>query len=185
MENKNERHQRRSIRLKEYDYSSAGAYFITAVSHQRLNIFGSIRQEIMNLNPIGKIIDNAWLEIPNHFPYVTLDAYVIMPNHLHGILQIKSGGVRLSSPLHTAPIRMSPQPIKRQPLGMIVGSFKSAVTKHVHQAGFLTQQPIWQRNYFEHVIRDDEDYERIIEYIKVNPLNWDLDNENLEKLSPV
>lgn len=86
MGNDIEKHQRLSIRLKYYDYSSVGAYFVTIVSHQRMNIFGLIHHEIMNLNKIGKIVENVWLEIPSHYPYVNTDAYVIIPNHIHGIL---------------------------------------------------------------------------------------------------
>ena len=77
------KHQRRSIRLKDYDYSSSGAYFVTVVSYKRANIFGSISNSEIRLNTIGKIVENTWLEIPIHFPYVRLDSFVIMPNHLH------------------------------------------------------------------------------------------------------
>jgi len=179
-----EKHQRRSIRLKEYDYSNEGAYFVTIVSHNRMNIFGSIHHGRMNLNQTGKIVENTWLEIPSHYPYVQTDAYVIVPNHIHGILIFESVGAthevsriqRQGSPLHAMP-----QPIKRQPLDVIVGSFKSAATKHIHRVGYLTQKTIWQRNYYEHIVRDDEDYQRIVEYFEMNPSNWELDNENLEK----
>ena len=181
MKNNHNIHDRQSIRLRGYDYYNPGLYFVTLVSHQHMNIFGAIRHEIMNLNQIGKIVKNTWHEITNHFPYVTINACVIMPNHIHGILQIKSVGARKkvsrqrrqASPLHSS----SPKEI-RQPLGMIVGTFKSAASKHIHRAGYLTGKTIWQRNYYEHIIRDDEDYQRVIEYIEMNPINWELDNEN-------
>ena len=104
-------HQRRSMRLKEYDYSSPGAYFVTVVSYKRLNIFSSISNGKIKLTQIGEVVENSWREIPIHFPYVTLDSFVIMPNHLHGILIINDEdyvGARLvfdSSTLCASPLQ--------------------------------------------------------------------------------
>ena len=165
------------MRLKEYDYASAGAYFITAVTHNRMNIFGSIHNSVVHLNQIGKIVERAWLEIPSHYPNVSIDANVIMPNHFHGTLIIHDDvGARRASPL-----RNNDSKLKRHPLGIIVGSFKSAATKEIHRSGFLKQKQIWQRNYYDHIIRDDEDYQEISEYIDFNPINWEFDHENKAK----
>ncbi|MEA3327376.1 MAG: transposase, partial [Chloroflexota bacterium] len=111
------------MRLKEFDYSSPGAYFVTVVSYKRANIFGTIKNNVVQLNQIGIIVEKAWLEIPMHYPFVKTDAFVIMPNHFHGILIIHDDvGAR-----HASPLRRQ----KQQPLGVIVGSFKSAATKRI------------------------------------------------------
>jgi len=160
-------YHRRSIRLKKFDYSSPGAYFVTVVSYKRANIFGSITCGEVLLSQSGEIAKNTWREIPIHFPYVTIDTYVIMPNHLHGIINIVEA------------THASPLPVNiRQPLGVIIGSFKSAATKRIHRAGLLKHKQIWQRNYYDHIIRDDNDYEQIYEYIESNPINWEFDHEN-------
>ena len=165
-------YQRRSMRLKEYDYSNPGAYFVTVVTYHRMNIFGTIDHGIVQMSQIGRIVEKTWLEIPSHFPLATPDAYVIMPNHIHGILIINN---------HVEATHASPLPTNKrkiQPLGMIVGSFKSSVTKRVHEAGLFTQEKIWQRNYYDHIIRDEDDYCKICEYIEFNPINWEFDHEN-------
>ena len=170
-------HQRRSMRLKEYDYASAGAYFVTIVSYKRLNIFSSISNSKTKLTQIGEIVENTWREIHIHFPYVRLDSFVIMPNHIHGILNINIHvGARHASPLQNMPLTKKPRP-----LGVIVGSFKSSVTKRVHDSGLLKQKNIWQRNYYEHIIRDEDDYCKISEYIESNPVNWAFDHENIAR----
>jgi REP element-mobilizing transposase RayT len=164
---------RKFIRLADYDYSWAGYYFITVVSYHRKNIFGDIKNDIVRLNKVGKITEKCWKEIPLHFPYCEIDSFVIMPNHFHGILIINDPvEARHASPL-------PPQTTKFQPLGIIVGSFKSAVTKRVHDSGLYLQENIWQRNYYEHVIRDENNYQKIYEYIESNPINWAHDEENI------
>jgi len=178
MIDKRKKQNRKSIRLKNYDYSNAGYYFVTIVTHKRANLFGSVEDGTVELNSGGKLVEELWTEIPLHFPYVTIDQYIIMPNHLHGILIINDNvGARHASPL--PPDNLSQH--KQQPLGTIIGSFKSAVTKRIHDLGSLDQEKIWQRNYYEHIIRDERDYEKIYEYIQFNPMNWSLDEENLER----
>ena len=172
------KHQRRSMRLKEYDYSNAGAYFITIVSFKRINIFGSINDGHVQLNQIGNIVEIVWLEIPLHYPNVTTDAYVIMPNHFHGIIIIHNNDVGAR---HAAPLQTNTPKRKSQPLGVIVGSFKSAATRQIHRSGLLKQKHVWQRNYYEHIIRDDEDFRKISDYIELNPINWEFDHENITK----
>lgn len=129
-------HNRRSIRLPGYDYSQDGAYFITICTQNRENLFGGIIGGKMILNDIGKIIEIIWNDLPQRFP-IELDTFQIMPNHIHGIIQIVGAH-------HDAPL-----------------------------------QKIWQRNYYEHIILNDSDLEKIRYYIKLNPQNWDRDKNNI------
>jgi REP element-mobilizing transposase RayT len=164
---------RKSVRLEEYDYSWAGYYFVTVVSHQRKNIFGKIDDGNVELFQAGMIVEEVWQEVPFHFPYVEVDVHIIMPNHFHGIIVIRNiVGARHASPL-------PPKSAIIQPLGIIVGSFKSAVTKRLHDLDLFTQEKIWQRSYYEHVIRDERDYQKVYDYIESNPINWALDEENI------
>ena len=161
MKNKSDRY-RKNLRLKDFDYSIAGYYFVTILSDKRKNIFGNIIDGEINLNPLGLIIEKTWLEIPIHFPYIEVDAYVVMPNHFHGIVIITEVGAQHAEPQWV---------IKTQPLGVIVRSFKSAVTKSAHDLGLFIGEKIWQRNYYEHIIRDEDDYEKIVDYVSANPIN--------------
>jgi len=188
-------HHRRSIRLAGYDYSQAGAYFVTIVVHQRRYLFGEITDGKMELNDYGKIADECWRAIPKHFPHVELGAYVVMPNHVHGIIMVKDPQIgathaspQTASPHIASPHIASPQksPPSRNPspprgapagsLGAIVGSFKSAVSKYIHRQPYSA--PIWQRNYYEHIIRNDHEMEKIWRYIESNPTQWENDKEN-------
>ena len=210
--NKNSSHNRRSIRLKSYDYSSEGAYFITICSHNRECIFGNIEQENMRLNEFGKIAHNEWMRTPDIRDYVVLDEFVVMPNHMHAVFMIV--GAYRDTPLH--PNRdMSKQkqniskyinhnvsqhnrePITRKnnqittsinrksglkspsnTVGAIVRGYKSAVTNQINQIRKVRGVPVWQRNYFEHIIRDEESLHRIREYIWSNPQQWNEDRNN-------
>lgn len=177
------KHHRRSIRLKEFDYAQPGAYFITIVTCQRECLFGEIVNEGMVLNEFGKIADDCWSVIPEHFPNVELGVYVVMPKHVHGIIVITDGrgtaksfssvGARHVSPLQKP---STPHGFKRGSVGAIVASFKSAVTRRIgreHNAA-----GIWQRNYYERVIRDEKEWDKIHRHIESNPSNWADDDEN-------
>ncbi len=176
-------HYRKNIRLKNYDYSSAGYYFVTIVSYKRKNIFGEIIDGQNNLNPLGMIVEKTWQEIPVHFPYIKVDSHIVMPNHFHGIVIINEVGAQLGGVQHVVVVgAQHAEPlreIKPQPLGLIVRSFKSAVTKRVHDLDLFVGEKIWQRNYYEHIIRDEDDHQQIADYIETNPLNWEYDHENL------
>ncbi|MCL4272921.1 MAG: hypothetical protein KJZ77_03550 [Anaerolineales bacterium] len=179
---------RRSIRLKGYDYAQEGAYFVTIVTWRREFLFGEIVNGEMMLNPRGEIVDECWRSIPEHFPHAELGAYVIMPNHVHGIIMIhttgenriatntsQSVGARHASPLRIAsPLR--PRGVLPGSLGAIIGSFKSAVTKRIGRE--LNETGIWQRNYYEHIIRDEKDLQNKTDYIEANPRLWGDDDEN-------
>lgn len=180
MDNKSSLHNRRSIRLKGYDYSSPGAYFVTIVTHGRLPILGKLISGEIQLSILGRIIEECWQEIPSHFPLVSLDAYVIMPNHLHGIVNINDDHIETAKNGLPNPIKnnKSSQNVpQQQSLGAIIGLYKSSATKRIRQRQIYYPNPIWQRNYYEHIIRNEEDYEQIFDYIQANPLNWENDEE--------
>ena len=162
-------HRRRSIRLPCFDYTQAGAYFVTICACERDRLFGDIVNGEMRLNPAGEIIRGCWMEIPGHFPDVELDALVVMPNHVHGIICIV--GATHAPPLH----RSGPKP---HSIGAIVGSFKSAVAKRINAMRGATGVSIWQRNYYEHVVRNEADMDKIRAYIAGNPAGWGEDEYN-------
>jgi len=174
----NAKRRRRSIRLVRYDYTAGGAYFITAVTAGRKGLFGEIESGEMCLSLTGRIVQSCWEQIPTHFPHVGVDAYVIMPNHIHGILLIYNDHTKVGAQ-HAAPlqnnIKKPNQKVEPGSLGAIVRSFKSAVTRQVRREMNLTT--IWQRNYYEHIIRNPVDYEKITAYILDNPRNWQDDEE--------
>jgi len=161
--------RRRSIRLPEYDYSKTGCYFVTICSFDREIIFGKILDGQTVLSKIGIIAEIYLKEIPNHFENVFVDEYVVMPNHIYMIISIV--GVQNFEPLQNRYQKIIPKSI-----GSIIRSYKSSVTRWCHTNGFINFK--WQRNYYEHIIRNDEDFFRIREYIRNNPLQWELDAEN-------
>ena len=175
-----QKHHRRSIRLPGYDYSQAGAYYITIVTHQRDCLFGKIENEKMILSDLGKIADECWRAIPDHFPLVELGAYVVMPNHVHGIIVITDNGrgAALLRPYTGPDENQNSHKINVKPgsLGAIVRSYKSAVSYRIHKEHNATG--IWQRNYYEHIIRDEKDLQNKTDYIDANPMLWNEDENN-------
>jgi REP element-mobilizing transposase RayT len=170
---------RRSIRLPDYDYSQPGAYFITIVTYQRECLFGEITDGEMHLSVMGQIAKENWCAIPEHFPYAGWGAYVVMPNHVHGIIIIHENGLATnSSPAVGASHWDAPTPNgpKRGSIGAIIGSYKMSVTRRIQREYNATG--IWQRNYYERIIRNDEEHDRICLYIESNVANWARDDEN-------
>jgi len=172
-----QKHHRKSIRIKGYDYSSEGAYYVTIVTYHRDCLFGEIINKEMILNDLGKIADECWRSIPEHFPNVELGAYVIMPNHVHGIIVITDNG-RGAALLRPYDGEENPHKINVKPgsLGAIVRSYKSAVSYRINKEYNATG--IWQRNYYEHIIRDEKDMQNKSDYIEANPSLWDDDENN-------
>jgi putative transposase len=173
----NSRH-RRSIRLREYDYTEVGAYFVTICAYNRECLFGEIVHGEMRLNGFGKTIEDEWLRTATIRPYIELGEVVIMPNHVHGIVSIRDEGrgkARLAPTTGTFgyPVGGS--------LPTIIGAFKSASTKRINEMRGTPGAPLWQRNYFEHVIRNEAELNRIREYIALNPSRWDNDLNNPER----
>ena len=178
-----QKHHRRSIRVKGYDYSQAGAYYVTIVTWHRDCIFGNVIQPPfpaeahVNLSSFGKIADECWRAIPEHFQNVELGEYVIMPNHVHGIIVITNNG-RGAAMLRPYDGEENPHKINVKPgsLGAIVRSYKSAVSYRINKEHNATG--IWQRNYYEHIIRDEKDLQNKTDYIIANPSMWDNDDNN-------
>jgi len=195
------KHHRRSIRLREYDYSQAGLYFITICTQQRLHQFGEIENDKMVLNDAGKMIQTQWIALSKRFK-IKLHEYTVMPNHFHGIIEILTVGATpcgCPSPAteqvttkgaqqaptrgaQQAPTRGAPTN-KMKTVGDIVGAFKS-ISTHEYIAGVKTKNwprfdgKLWQRNYWEHIIRNDNENSRISQYIIDNPAQWAMDKLN-------
>ncbi len=170
-----EKHHRRSIRLPGYDYSQSGSYFITICTHNRECLFGEIVNNEMVLNEYGNIVKNCWIETKIIRPGIQLDEFVVMPNHFHGIIVItdeyrKNVGAYCDTPLHENRFH-SPS----RTIGSIVRGFKSQTTKQINQIRQTPGMPVWQRNYYEHIVRDKMDLHRIRQYIMDNPKNWEMD----------
>ena len=167
-------HQRRSIRLSGYDYSSKGTYFITICTHRHVCIFGDIIDGQMKLNNIGRIIADEWLQTAAIRQEIQLDEWVVMPNHFHGIVCIRSrGGDRRVAPTER-PVAKAVGP-KSKSIGAIMAGFKSAVTRRVNEMRGTPGAKLWQRNYWEHIIRSEPELNGLREYIHNNPARWTLD----------
>ncbi len=179
--------------MRDYDYTSHGAYFVTICTSLKQDLFGEIINGEMELNPLGEIIESCWLEIPEHFSHAKLDAFVIMPNHIHFIVWLESNpvpvvpvGAQHAAPLHGhGDQRESHSGPKREShgdrpnvapgsLGALVRSFKSAITKRINESRATPGVPVWQRNYYERVVRANE-LENTRTYILENPMAWDVD----------
>ena len=178
-----ERPARRSIRLFGYDYSSAGLYFVTICAHERKSLFGRVAQDAVSLTRLGKIVRECWVGIPCHFGRVDLDAFVVMPNHLHGIIVLrrfpKAVGAQHAAPLQTeGSVGRPNNGVPPGSLPVIIRSFKSAVTQRARKELGGIHTPVWQRNYYEHIISDGKDLDEIRRYISENPARWNLDEEN-------
>ncbi len=177
-------HHRRSIRLKDYDYSQAGAYFVTICTKDRECLFGNIVDREMRLNEYGIVVQKFWNAILNHFQNIELDEFIIMPNHVHGIVAILNNDCRgeVSSPSLKLnnPILKGGEtpPLQKRTLGQIVAYFKYQSAKQITISRNNIGTPVWQRNYYEHIIRNENELNSIREYIRYNPLKWDEDEEN-------
>ncbi|MBI5664236.1 MAG: transposase [Nitrospirae bacterium] len=187
-------HHRRSIRLKEYDYSQAGAYFVTICTQNRECAFGDIVGREMRLNDAGRMVDITWNDLPTHNDNILLDSFIIMPNHIHGIITIVGAG---SKPAHVDVAHvdsgityqpgknraglskdragLEPAPTNGTGLSEIVRQLKTFSTRRINQIRNSPGVPVWQRNYYERVIRNEHELHKIREYIINNPSNWETD----------
>lgn len=147
---------RKSPRLRHYDYAQAGAYFVTACAFGRQCLFGHVASDEMQLSELGRIVREHWLAIPFHWSGVELDSFVVMPNHLHGIVVLSRAG-------------------QGPPLQTVVGAFKAGVSR---EAG----GSVWQRSFYERVIRSERELQALCQYVADNPLKWALDGENPARL---
>ena len=190
------KHHRRSIRLPGYDYTQPGAYFITICTFHHKYLFGEVVAGEMRQNEFGGIVQTCWDEIPVHFLHTELDAFVVMPNHIHGIILITDAvGARHAVPLHgnaASPHGNAVPPQQTERFGKpvpgsiptIVRSFKSAVTRRINQLRDTQGTPVWQRNYFEHIVRNEHTLNAIRQYILNNPHRWPLDRYNPDASGP-
>lgn len=177
-------HHRRSIRLKGYDYSQPGAYFITLCTYQRQYWFGEIYQAKMHLNQLGNIVAQEWLKSEQMRPNIKLDEWMIMPNHFHAIVWIvQSEGVYEG--VCNTPQRPQRPKFRRQrnSLASLISGFKSVVTRRINLCCHHNSLPIWQRNYYESIIRNEKALNNIRAYIQNNPINWDEDIDNHKYIS--
>jgi REP element-mobilizing transposase RayT len=194
-------HHRRSIRLKGYDYTQAGAYFVTICTHNKEYLFGHVADGEMTLNTFGTIVDHQWRQVPRFFPCASLDEFRVMPNHIHGIVVIHEtlnplfpvgakhpaqkdvkayqNNTDDASPLHI-PHTQHTRPIGTKPdsLSAIIQNFISVSTRKINHVRKHSGEKLWQRNYYEHIIRNESELNRIREYIISNPLRWAEDREN-------
>ena len=159
-------HHRQSMRLKDYDYSQDGYYFVTICVKNKTEYFGEIINGKMILNEYGEIAKKQWLWLAEQYDYVKLDEWIIMLNHLHGILIIENDSDQ--------------QMRKIKPLSELIGAFKTTSSNLIHQNGLSEFQ--WQRNYYDRIIRNEKELAKIRKYIFENPLKWELDRNNPENL---
>ena len=180
MSERHGQHPRRSLRLPAYDYAQAGAYFVTVCTHGRQCLFGDVADGAMVLNDVGKVAQEAWENIPTHFPHVETDAWTVMPNHVHGVIVIARPNVEvppIGGATHASPLHHRSGPPKHS-IGAIVGAYESAVSNRLNATRGTPGARVWQRNYYEHVIRNEADLHRIRQYIADNPGRWAEDPEN-------
>ena len=168
-----EKHHRRSIRHPSYNYRDDGAYFITICTRHRVLAFGDIVNDRLEPTKRGLIARACWEEIPDHRRYVSLDAFVVMPNHVHGVFWIETERATQVSPLRAGTARLAPGSV-----GAIVGAYKAAVSRQINKLRPGAASDLWQPNYYEHIIRSERARHAIREYIVTNPQRWASDSEN-------
>ena len=162
-------HHRRSIRLRGYDYSQPGKYSVTICTQNKEHLFGQVVEGEMHRNELGEYMALCWKWLARQYPYVELDEWIVMPNHLHGILVITDGNRGGS---RTAPT-------KRKPLGRLVAAFKTVSTDRFNQMRGTPGAQLWQRDFYDHIIRNEDELNKIREYIRTNPLKWGTDPEDM------
>ncbi len=166
------------MRLKDWDYSADGAYFITICTKDRKHDFGKIKKERMFLSPIGKIAENFWKEIENIHKHVILDEFVVMPNHIHGIIFIQNESVETRHWRVSTQTQFGKLPPKS--ISSIINHFKGGTKKWANKNEY--ENFMWQKNFYDHIVRNEEELNRIRQYIIDNPMNWENDRNNFENL---
>jgi putative transposase len=163
-------HHRRSNRLQTYDYSNHGAYFVTICTWNRESILGNVINTLMRLTRAGETVMTCWQDLPNHYGNIELDEFVIMPNHLHGIIW-------MNVDMERAGLKPSPT-VKQHGLPEIMRALKTFSSREINKNRHTPGTPVWQRNYFDRIIRNETELSKIREYIRNNPLQWELDENN-------
>ena len=180
-------HHRHSTRLREWDYSWPWWYYVTICAYERRCIFGEVINDKMRLNDIGEIVREEWMKTPTIRPEIELDGFVVMPNHVHGIIIINDT-VGATGPVarrgnynkqERATRRVAPtKRLVSGSLGAIIGQFKSKAAKRINAMRGAPDETVWQRGYHDHIVRNEADLHRIRTYIEYNPLQWSIDEEN-------
>ena len=190
--------RRRSIRLPGYDYTQPGAYFVTICAHERQHLFGDVVAGQMRLSTAGRVVDWYWRRLPQHFPHVRLDAHMVMPNHAHVILWIVDAvgathsptisgqmvnAVPTDGPDQTQRVLGNASPLRPNgpapgSVGAIIGNFKSVTTRRINKMNHTPGDPVWQRNFYERIVRNERALHAIRQYIADNPARWHLDRYN-------
>ena len=175
----------RNIRLQKYDYSREGSYFVTICTQDRLFVFGDIAEKKMKLNKWGLIVEQCWHDLVKHYTGIELDAFVIMPNHVHGIIVITV----VVTVIHNVGDGFKPSPTgtgetKCHGLTEIVRALKTFSARKINEQRNTQGQKVWQRNYYEHIIRNEISLNKIREYITNNPRNWHTDGNNPHRIVP-
>ncbi|MDZ4202724.1 MAG: transposase [Gallionella sp.] len=165
-------HHRRSIRLRGYDYSQAGAYFVTLCVHERACLFGAVEGDVVRLNEAGYLVQRLWNQLPEHCSGIELDAFVVMPNHVHGLVLLNDSGAIPKGHKNLCEVNRAPT------IGDIVRAYKARCTHGINRLRGTKGLPVWQRNYYEHIIRNESSLQEIREYIANNPAQWAIDREN-------
>jgi putative transposase len=165
-------HHRRSIRLRGYDYSQPGAYFVTLCTQKRKRLFGKILNGEMRLNDTGRMVVRHWEWLAEKYGHVLLDEYVVMPNHLHGIIVIIDGRAGVTQSGSEKPAFWE----KRKPIGRLIGAFKTVSTSQINQSLATIGNQLWQRDFWEHIIRNEHELNLIRTYIRNNPAQWGQDS---------
>nr|WP_172186316.1 transposase [Microcoleus asticus] len=165
------KHHRRSIRLPGYDYRTPGSYFITICSWQRECLFGEVINDKMQLSPYGKTVLFNWSLLPKRYKNVALDDFIVMPNHVHGIIVLK-GSPEIN---YTESDKFGHRKSTIHPLSEIVRGLKTSSARRINQMRYLRGISVWQRGYYEHIIRNEESLVAIREYIVNNPVLWGKD----------
>ena len=160
------RPRRQPLRLRDYDYTRPGAYFITICTHRRRCLFGRVADGAMHPNAFGAIVGSCWRALPRHYPHVELDGFVVMPNHVHGILLLTDAGV------------VDRPKARRHDLSEVVRAFKTFSAQRINELRGAKGNRLWQRGFYEHIIRRGDPLNGIRSYIETNPLRWHLDREN-------
>ena len=182
-------HKRRSTRLDGYNYSHSGAYFFTIVTQNRCCLFGNVESDEMRQNTAGNMLNQTWRSLPIRFPSVILDSFIVMPNHVHGILIINQPldrTAQLQTPSRPNHDGSNAPKLPTEPeLGDVIGAFKSITTVEYTRAVRNSEWPpfqkrLWQRNYYDRIIRNAHELNLTRRYIAENPLKWHLDRENPE-----
>ena len=174
------KHHRRFFRLKGWDYTQPGAYFVKVCTFNRVCLFGEVKNGQMNLNDFGHIVRNEWFKSSQIREEIELDALQIMPNHFHGIILINENDKGLQRNDTAGANGRSPLQIKSKSLSSFMSGFKSTVTKQINNLRGTPGMKIWQRNYHDRIIRTEKELQAVREYIINNPMKWELDKDNPE-----